>query len=66
MITTKKELDEIDKKILKLAGEGMTAKEIGYEMNKTQRCIEAKIREMKHWYGCKSTTQLINKLQNQL
>ena len=66
MITTKKELDETDKKILKMASEGMTAKEIGYNMNKTPRSIEAKIRRMKEYYGCKSITQLVGKLINEL
>lgn len=66
MIITKKELDETDKKILRLASQGFTAKEIGYELNRTQRCIEAKIRRMKDYYECKSITHLVGKLINEI
>lgn len=62
MIVTEKQLDEIDKKILKLSGEGLTAKEIGYEINITQRSVEARVREMKKWYSCKSITELVKKI----
>ena len=66
MITTKKELDETDKKILKMASEGYTAKEIAYEINKSQRCVEARVRTMKDYYDCRSITQLVAKLINEL
>lgn len=62
MIVTEKRLDEIDKKILKLSGEGLTAKEIGYELNKSHRSVEHKIAAMKKWFKCKSITELVKKL----
>jgi DNA-binding NarL/FixJ family response regulator len=59
MIVTKKELDETDKKIIAKAGEGMTAKEIGYELNISQRSVEARVREMKRWFNCHSLVHLV-------
>lgn len=66
MIVTQKQLDDTDKEIIRLAGEGMTAKEIGYEINLSQRAVEARIRVMKDWYKCNSLVhlvQVISKLQ---
>lgn len=65
MIITKKELDETDKKILRLAGEGMTAKEMGYELNISRKMVEKRIWVMRKYYECKSITQLIVKLQKE-
>lgn len=65
MIVTKKELDETDKRILKLIGEGMVYKEIGYEMNLSVRQVDYRVREMKKYYNCKSTAQLLAKLLSQ-
>gem|GEM_PF-5218070 len=62
MIVTKKELDETDKKIIAKAGEGMTAKEIGYELNISQRSVEARVREMKRWFKCKNLPELVLRL----
>jgi len=66
MITTEKKLDDIDKKILKLAGDGLTAKEIAYEINEKQKAVERRIRIMKEYYQCKSTTHLVTKLINEI
>ncbi len=66
MITTKKELDEVDKKILKLAGEGLTAKETGYELNISKKSIEKRFHIMMKYYNCNSKTELVTKLKNEL
>lgn len=64
MIVTEKKLDEKDKQILMLAAEGMTAKEIGYELNTTQYAVQAKIRIMKSYYNCRSLTELVAKFKD--
>lgn len=62
MITTKKELDDVDLSILKLACEGMTAKEIGYEINLSSKTVSFRLTAMRKYYECKSTAQLLVKL----
>ena len=59
MITTKKELDETDKKIIRMVGDGLTVKEIAYKINMNKRAIEYRISCMKLYFGCKSLPQLI-------
>lgn len=62
MIITAKKLDETDKKILQLSGDGLTAKEIAYKLNRSRRSIEYRIYEMKKWYKCKSLAHLVKTL----
>lgn len=62
MIITEKKLDETDKKILKLAGEGLTVKEMAPEVQKSPHTISIRIREMKKYYGCKSLVELVFKM----
>lgn len=64
MIVTEKQLDETDKKIIAKSAEGMTAKEIGRDLNITQRSVEARIREMKKWHKCSNMVELVNKIIN--
>lgn len=59
MITTVKVLDDIDKKILKLAGEGLTVKEMAPKVEKSPHTISIRIREMKKYYRCKNLAQLV-------
>lgn len=61
MITTKKELDDTDKKILAMAAEGKTAKNIAYQLNIKQKHIEWRIVQMKKWYNCGSLIELVAK-----
>ena len=65
MITTKKELDHIDKDIIRMSSEGMTAKAIGRELKMTTRSIEYRVCCMKKYYQCKSLPQLISKLSKE-
>lgn len=62
MITTKKEMDHIDKEIIQMAGDGKTAKEIARELKASPRSIEYRIASMKKYYDCKSLPQLLIKL----
>jgi DNA-binding NarL/FixJ family response regulator len=62
MITTVKELDEIDKKILILLTEGKTAKQIGKAVFKSSRTVEGRLKRIRDAYDCKNTLQLIAKL----
>lgn len=66
MITTKKELDHIDRQIIMLAGEGMTAKEIAREMKTSTRSIEYRFSCMKKYYDCRSVAQLLYKLKTEI
>lgn len=63
MIATKKKLDETDKRIIRGASDGLTAKEIGRNLNLSARTVEARIREMKKYYHCSSIAQLVGKLK---
>lgn len=62
MITTKKEMDHIDKEIIQMAGDGKTAKEIARELKTSSRSVEYRIASMKKYYDCKSLPQLIMKI----
>ena len=59
MITTVKVLDETDKKILKLAGEGLTAKETGKVLFMSPRTVEKRLMKLREKHNCKKTIQLI-------
>jgi DNA-binding NarL/FixJ family response regulator len=62
MINVVKELDDIDRQIVKLAGEGKTNKEIAYELNKKPKTIEARKRVMFDYFKVKSTAELVLKI----
>lgn len=62
MRTTKKELDQTDELIVKMCSEGLTAKEIGYEINLKSKSVSARIEVMKRYYDCKSIAHLITHL----
>lgn len=62
MKTVLRELDERDKEIIGFLCEGMTAKEIAYEMKISSHTVAARVREMKRYYGCKNITELVLKL----
>jgi DNA-binding CsgD family transcriptional regulator len=66
MITTKKDLDSTDKKILKGFSEGMTAKEIAQGIGISPHTISVRVREMKKYYVCKNIAQLVLKCQGEL
>ena len=59
MISTKKILDETDKKIIALAAGGKTAIQIAEEIHLSNRTIEKRIARMKQRKGCKSLTHLV-------
>lgn len=62
MIATKKELDEKDKKIIELSGEGKTAKEIGYIMNLSAKSVAARKTKMFQYFKVSSITELVLKI----
>lgn len=66
MITTKKELDETDKKIVLLIREGKTFKEIAGEVYLSVHTIKVRVREMKEENDCKNVAQLVYKLKDEL
>lgn len=66
MIITQKQLDETDKKILKLAGEGLTVKEISGKENINVHTISVRIREMKKYFACSNITELVLKTKEQV
>lgn len=66
MIIVQKSLDETDKKIIKLASEGMTSKEIGYELNLKAKAVEYRIQVMKDYYQCKSVIQLVVRVNDMI
>ena len=65
MITTliQKEPDETDKKILKYLSDGVTVKQIAYELNLSSFTVSWRIREMKKYYNCKSIAHLVATLK---
>lgn len=65
MIITEKKLDDVDKKILKLAGEGLLIKEMDIRVDDKSisvHTISIRIREMKRYYGCKTLAELVLKM----
>lgn len=63
MIVTAKQLDETDIKIIQFYSEGMSAREIAYEMNLTLRQVTGRIVTMKRYYQAKSITHLVAMLK---
>jgi DNA-binding CsgD family transcriptional regulator len=59
-----REPDEIDIKIVKMCAEGLTAKEIGYEINLKSKAVAARIEVMKKYYECKSIAHLVTHLSS--
>ncbi len=62
MIVIKKELDEIDKKIVRLSANGKSSKEIAYELNISVHVINMKICAMMKYFKCNTRVQLISML----
>ena len=55
-------MKETDLKILNMAADGLTAKEIGADMKMSRRTIEARIAKMKKKYDCRSTAHLVKRI----
>lgn len=66
MIVTKKELDEKDKEILKLLGEGKPIKSIVFTIGLKKTQIDYRIKAMKKHYNCNSLAQLILTLHTEV
>ena len=66
MIVTKRELDETDKKILTLLGEGETIKRIAWKVGLQKTQVDYRIKTMKKHYNCVSIPQLILTLSDLL
>jgi DNA-binding CsgD family transcriptional regulator len=66
MRTTAKELDDIDIKILTLAAEGKAVKQIAYHGNINPHTVAARLREMRRYFKCSNTTELISKLHSEI
>jgi DNA-binding CsgD family transcriptional regulator len=57
-----KELDDQDRQILKLIADGLTNKEIAYDLRINPHSVKARLRVMRAYYDCKTTAQLLLKL----
>lgn len=66
MIVTQKQLDDTDKEIIRLLASGMTAMEIGIELDLSNRSVERRIVIMRKWYKCNSQAQLVGRLINEI
>ena len=62
MITTKKELDETDKKIIEHLRNGMIYKEISHRVKLTVPTIKYRVLVMKREFGCTTLACLMAKL----
>lgn len=63
MITVKKELDEIDKQILRLSNDGFVNKEIARELNLAKKTVDNRLYEMRKYYKVSTTRKLISLLK---
>lgn len=57
--TIEKQLDEKDKEILKLLGEGETVKRIAWKAGLKPTQVDYRIKAMKKHYNCNSLPQLL-------
>lgn len=60
-----KELDDTDKEIIRLAGEGKTAKETAAILKITINQVTGRIKEMMRYYECANKIELVIKVNKQ-
>jgi DNA-binding NarL/FixJ family response regulator len=66
MKATNKELDELDRKIITLLGEGKPIKDIAWKLGKHHRQIDYRIKVMRRHFRCANNVQLVLTLQSEL